>query len=370
MVRPFLNIGPGVFIAEEIEARGWRKEDLAVIMGMKPQALSRIINNRQPVTIRTARLLGKAFGQSPQFWLNLDNGYRLRLQQDEQRISEAGIRAGIYDYMPIGEMQTKGWVKGGSTVDDLKTAFAKFWDVRRFDPLAMDKAILPEFRKSEAFRQFNQNYAKTWFQMARTCARTYAADPYNRSELHALAERLNTYTRQEDGAARFIANLKQVGVKFFVLSHLQKTYIDGASFMDRDNPVVVYTGRHNRADNFWFTVAHELGHVLLHLTKATDLFLDNIDELHSGKEDEANRLAYDALRVKAILKYFRPLGKYISRAHVLAGSAYLDVSSAVIVGCLQHHGMLRVQNLNRLKEPVIGRIPQEYYPELKLRAAG
>jgi HTH-type transcriptional regulator/antitoxin HigA len=357
MVRPFLNIGPGVFIAEEIEARGWRKEDLAVIMGMKPQALSRIINNRQPVTIRTARLLGKAFGQSPQFWLNLDNGYRLRLQQDEQRISEAGIRAGIYDYMPIGEMQTKGWVKGGSTVDDLKTAFAKFWDVRRFDPLAMDKAILPEFRKSEAFRQFNQNYAKTWFQMARTCARTYAADPYNRSELHALAERLNTY-------------LKQVGVKFFVLSHLQKTYIDGASFMDRDNPVVVYTGRHNRADNFWFTVAHELGHVLLHLTKATDLFLDNIDELHSGKEDEANRLAYDALRVKAILKYFRPLGKYISRAHVLAGSAYLDVSSAVIVGCLQHHGMLRVQNLNRLKEPVIGRIPQEYYPELKLRAAG
>jgi len=48
----------------------------------------------------------------------------------------------------------------------------------------------------------------------------------------------------------------------------------------------------------------------------------------------------------------------------------LDVSSAVIVGCLQHHGMLPTQNLNRFKGPVVRQIPEEYFPELKLRAAG
>jgi HTH-type transcriptional regulator/antitoxin HigA len=50
--------------------------------------------------------------------------------------------------------------------------------------------------------------------------------------------------------------LNNAGVVFFVLPHLQKTYLDGAAFFVDHTPVIVYTGRYKRIDIFWFTVAH------------------------------------------------------------------------------------------------------------------
>ena len=71
--------------------------------------------------------------------------------------------------------------------------------------------------------------------------------------------------------------------------HLTKTYLDGAVFWDEQNPVIVYTARHNRLDNFWWTVAHEIGHIVLEhlliprsLKTGIELFIE---------EHEANEFA-------------------------------------------------------------------------------
>ena len=80
--KPYFNIGPGPFIKEELEAHGWRREDLAEIMGMSFKSINQLIKNKQAITVDTAQLLSKAFGPSPQFWLTLDENYRLRLKQN------------------------------------------------------------------------------------------------------------------------------------------------------------------------------------------------------------------------------------------------------------------------------------------------
>ncbi len=82
--KPYFNIGPGPFIKEELEARNWRQEDLAEIMGMLLKSINQLIKNKQAITVEIAQLLSKAFGPSPQFWLTLDENYRLRLQQDKK----------------------------------------------------------------------------------------------------------------------------------------------------------------------------------------------------------------------------------------------------------------------------------------------
>ncbi len=78
-LKPFQNIGPGDFIKEELEVRGWQQIDLANIIDLSEKHVSDLINNKQSITIETAGLLSKAFGQSPQYWINLDTNYRLRL---------------------------------------------------------------------------------------------------------------------------------------------------------------------------------------------------------------------------------------------------------------------------------------------------
>jgi len=80
--KPYFNIGPGPFIKEELAARNWRQEDLAEIMGMSSKLVNKLIKNNHTIDIRIAKLLSKAFGQSPQFWLALDENYRLRLKQN------------------------------------------------------------------------------------------------------------------------------------------------------------------------------------------------------------------------------------------------------------------------------------------------
>jgi len=85
MYKPYLNLGPGEFIREELEVRDWRQEDLAEILKMSLKSVNKLLQNKQAITLETARLFHKAFGQSPQYWINLDTNYRLRLQSESLR---------------------------------------------------------------------------------------------------------------------------------------------------------------------------------------------------------------------------------------------------------------------------------------------
>lgn len=360
---PFLNIGPGEFIKEELEARNWRQEDLAEILGISLKSVNKLIMNKQAITIDTAKLLSKAFGQSPQYWINLDTNYRLRLQEEGLEEKDVEIKANIYKYMPVKEMIKKGWLRSVKTIDNLVNEIKKFWGISTLDFSFIDKDVSMNFRKSEAFTQYNKYYAYTWFKMAQRCARLFKVKKYDKEALQDLADDLCRYTTIENGVKTFLKELNESGIKFFVLSHLQKTYIDGASFFDNLNPVIVYTARHDRIDNFWFTLAHEIGHILLHLKNQDDRFIDNLDDLYTEKEKAANKFAEKILIVEEILEYFEPYKKYISTDRVINCAQEFKINPAIVVGILQHHDFLSQRNLNKFKTPVLELIPDEFCPE-------
>jgi HTH-type transcriptional regulator/antitoxin HigA len=68
---------PGEFIRDELDVRGWTQGDLAKIMGRPETAINLIINDKRGITPETALELAGAFGTSPEFWLNLENAYKL-----------------------------------------------------------------------------------------------------------------------------------------------------------------------------------------------------------------------------------------------------------------------------------------------------
>jgi HTH-type transcriptional regulator/antitoxin HigA len=70
-------VPPGNFIREELEARGWPQKKLAANMGRPLQALNSIINGHKAITAETAIELGKAFGTSAAYWMNLQTLYQL-----------------------------------------------------------------------------------------------------------------------------------------------------------------------------------------------------------------------------------------------------------------------------------------------------
>jgi len=151
--KPYLNIGPGAFIKEELEERGWCQEDLAEIIGMSLKSINQLIKNKQAITVKTAQLLSKAFGQSPQYWLTLDANYRLRLRQDKKCVKRTGLLANIYKYMPIKEMIKKGWFRKYTNPDELKKQVQWFWGRNSLDFRWLEEVRLPNLRRSSAYHQ-------------------------------------------------------------------------------------------------------------------------------------------------------------------------------------------------------------------------
>ena len=367
-IKPFINIGPGEFIKEELEVRNWTQEDLANILGFSQKHVNEIITNKKTITIDTAKLLNKVFSQSPQYWINLDTNYRLRLKTANQKEEAAELKAWIYYHMPIKEMIQKEWINRYNNLDELKNELRKFWEIHTNEiSCSVLSSVWEEFemnfRKSEAYEQFNKYYGLTWFNMAKKCAKMYEVNKYSETKFRDIIKEINLMTTEKDGIQIFLNELNKAGVKFFVLSHLQKTYIDGASFFDKKNPAIVYTKRYNRIDNFWFTIAHEIAHILLHLKKEKDFFIDNLEEINTQEESEADKFACNILKVNEILEYFKNFTKYISEVRVRNCAAELRVNPAIIVGVLQHYNKLSRKSLNRFKVPVSDSIDKYYFAE-------
>lgn len=131
--------------------------------------------------------------------------------------------------------------------------------------------------------------------------------------------------------------LSFLGIKLVTEFHFEKTYLDGAAMVDvTGQPVIGMTLRHDRLDNFWFTLMHELAHIALHLQDSSTTFFDDLDSTEKDSiEHEADRAAADALIdhsawSKAKVKISQ------SEEDCVALARKLKIHPAIIAGRLRH----------------------------------
>jgi antitoxin HigA-1 len=75
-------IHPGEHLAEELKALGMSAAELARQMKVPTNRVTGILNGQRALTGDTALRLGHFFGTSPEFWLNLQSLYELRLAEE------------------------------------------------------------------------------------------------------------------------------------------------------------------------------------------------------------------------------------------------------------------------------------------------
>jgi len=362
-IRAAKKFGPGYFIREEMELREWTQEDLADVIGITPKHLNAILREKQPLTIEIARLLGEVFNTSAQYWINIDTAYRLwREQEKTEKEVAADIRGMIFERMPINDMIKKGWLLHYEGLDELKEQVMKFWGMKSLDFSHHDASLLPCLtRKSEAYNQYNASYALTWYRKACLVAETKRLRPYDPHKLKALYEDLHSFTVLDGGTNKFLIELNETGVIFFVLPHLSKTYLDGAAFFSGSNPVIVYTGRYKRIDNFWFTVAHEIAHIIKHIDEKTPFILDNFSNKERSRiEDEANELAGRMLKHHQITAFLEPYRTYLSTLKIEECALKLKIHPSIIIGKLAHDRKVSYKNQKLYNENVLELIGKGY----------
>lgn len=361
-LRAARKFGPGYFIREQMDLRNWTQEDMADIMGVSVKHINKILNNSQPLTLDISKILGEIFDTSPHYWINIDTGYRLwKTQEKSEKELAADVKGIIYERMPVNDMVKKGWLKPFKDVYNLKEQVLDFWDWKELDFSALDKQLPCLTRRSSAYNQYNASYALTWYRMAQKTAEKKKVAKYDPVKLKTLATKLHKYSIMENGENKFIKELYKCGVIFFVLPHLLKTYLDGAAFYSGNNPVIVYTARYHRTDNFWFTLAHEIAHILKHLKTKSEFILDDFTSKESDKlEDEANALASEYLLHNKFVPYLEPYMNYLSTEKVEKCSEKYEIHPAIIVGKLAHDGKVSYANQKLYNENVLESIDTRY----------
>lgn len=74
-------VHPGEFLREILEERGLSQAEFGRVVGVSPMRVSHVIKGTRPVSAELALLFGRAFSQSPQYWLNLQSAYDLKLAE-------------------------------------------------------------------------------------------------------------------------------------------------------------------------------------------------------------------------------------------------------------------------------------------------
>ncbi|MCE2467225.1 MAG: ImmA/IrrE family metallo-endopeptidase [Caldilineaceae bacterium] len=215
--------------------------------------------------------------------------------------NDAGIPAGLAaERFPLKEMARRAWIPNlpdlKSRADELVAGLVN--RAGGSDALA----AVPHYRKND-HRRINAKtdpYAlRAWcWQVLASANDNSPRAPYESGIVNPdFLANVARLSPSEDGPRKARDYLADHGIVLIVERHLPKTHLDGAAFrLPEKPPVIGLTLRHDRIDNFWFCLLHELAHLGRHLDDGALGFVDDLELAGDDvRETAADEWAQEAL---------------------------------------------------------------------------
>jgi HTH-type transcriptional regulator/antitoxin HigA len=327
---------PGEFIRDELEARGWTQGVLADVMGRPERVVSEIISGKRGITPETARGLSAAFGTDPTFWINLEGAYRLYKVQHSDDVVKR--RSALYSYAPIKEMVRRGWIEVTESVDVLEQRVKEFFEV---DSIDSSPAFYGAAKASPASASPIQ---LAWMFRVKQIARGMIAKRYSEKTLRDSLERLRGLMTAPEEIRHVSRILADCGVRYVLVESLAGSKIDGICFWLNDiSPVIGMSLRHDRIDNFWFVLRHEIEHVLWKHGRSSPILDVELEGERAGtgpgvseEEKLANEAAADFCVPKRQMDHFVSVkGPFFAERDIIGMARTLRVHPGIVAGQLQ-----------------------------------
>jgi len=338
---------PGKILSRELEARGWTQKDLAEIINRPVQTINEIIRGTKQITPETAIELSQALGTSPEFWTNLEAKYRLHLAKKEKKEEETEQnitrKSRLYTILPMSELIKKGWIQKTNSIDSLEQQVCNFFGIDSLDEIPK---LYINFRCSE-YRKPEDISRIAWVKRVENIAKEQTVTSFDRIKLELTIPKILACAEQVENIVLIPKLLADLGIHFVIVPHLSKTYLDGAAFYLQSNPVIALTLRYDRIDSFWFTLMHELAHIVLGHKGS---YLDNLDALEENEEEtEANQTAAEWLiHSQALNDFITRNKKVFSRKAIEEFAQTQNRHPGIILGRLQYAKLVPHKNLRLL----------------------
>ncbi len=305
-VVPSFATHPGTILADEIEANNFSQIDFANLIDIKRSLLNEIIKGKRNITADLAILFEKALGVDAEYWLEAQKNYELdkaRIEaKNRQQLEAIEVWNVAKDFIPISFYKKEKILSGNPVYDN--QIVRDIYGVTNLDQLAVMRVqpVYTRFKKSTKLKIDLVNIMG-WLKLVQYKAKEVIVPPFNQENQEQLISEVRAILLNNKEVLNKVQNkLHEYGIKLIYQAKGEKTPVDGVSFWSEGNPAIGMTLRHNRLDNFAFTLFHEVGHIYEHLVNNNnaefiDLDLKNEEEEYknSTEEKQANIFAQNGL---------------------------------------------------------------------------
>lgn len=271
--------GPLEAIRFRMEQQGLAPKDLIPFLGSRSR-VSEVLSGKRPLSLAMVRSLHRGLGIPASSLLS----------QQQDAIPEAELD---WTRIPFAKMKKRKWIDRLPKSASDAAALFHGWlgDLRTAE-------LSPHFRrKIRTSSEVDHEALFVW--TAQVAKRALAHPPHNTFEgvwsdtFFRDVAKLSAFSNGPKLLEEFLA---RHGIALVVEPALSP-WLDGAALKVRHVAVIALTVRHNRLDNFWFVVMHELVHLFKHLDGATASVFDDLDSVapNDPQEVEADQIAGDLL---------------------------------------------------------------------------
>lgn len=338
--KPVEVFSPGEYIKDEIIARDWTQADLSDVLGRPPRLVNELISGKRGITPDTAKGLAGAFGTSAQFWMNLESMYRLGLTPGQPGVVER--RALLYGKAPVRAMIKRNWIQESRDMDILEDHVCGFFKV---SDIKEEFRFLPGAVRRSASRAGLTVEQNAWLFRSLHMAEEMEGSAFSKEKIDVLLKKLKPLLSNEGCVAEVPEVLKEAGIKFLIVEPLPKSRIDGATYWLGNEPVVVLSLRYDRIDYFWYTLMHEIGHVISGDGKKNEQVALDVDLAQGAcregsepdREKKADDFASDFLIPRDVFDaWITRTGPAVSKRDIWNFSQSINVHPGIIAGRIHY----------------------------------
>ncbi len=299
---------------------GLKQTDLVPYLGTRSR-VSEILGRKRPLTVPMIRALSIGLGISADTLVGAG-----AIQTDASEVD--------WSLFPAKELMARGWINQAAKVP--KASISDM--VRAFIMETLPEFGTPAFKRTiggEAYTPTTKLSLLAWISAVihrarerRATTATFRPDCIDPDFLRELAQ-LSWFDKGPLLAVEFLG---KHGIAVIFEPHLRGTLLDGAALKDKNGePIIALTLRHDRLDNFWFTLMHEVIHLWKHVD-GDQMFLDDLDvDTEDKREAEANRLARETFIPRLVWKR-SAAHLQGSREGIIELSRELKIHPAIVAG--------------------------------------
>ena len=341
--KSYIATPPGVTIKEQLDDRGMTQKEFAKRMGMSEKHISRLINGEVHLTPETAEKIERVLGIPAGFWNKLEAIYQEKLAKvnNENELEEEREIAKNYSYNKIAEW---GMVPSTNKWLEKVVNLCKYFEVSSLK-LLQDQELMPIACRKLSNTERSTYIMLTLAQYAKIKARDMDVAPFCADTLKKSIKDIRTLTLHAtmDFSDQLVDILKTCGIALVYLPQINGSFLHGISFYDNNSHKIVLgiTMRGKYADRFWFSLFHEISHILKgHIYQKNGT--------SEADEKEADKMAAEMLIPSTSLKKFYQAGNYsIDTIQYFADA--MKIGSDIVIGRLQHDKKLKQNQLNSYK---------------------